>query len=199
MKTALIVINIQNDFCSGGALAVAGGDKVIVPTNQLIAYFRQRGALIFYTRDWHPANHYSFQAQGGLWPVHCVQGTPGAAFHRDLDVPPDAIIMDKAWMQDSDDFSGKTSSELFTRLAQSGVRHVVLAGLATEYCIKFTALDARAEGFDVVVILDAIRAVNVRPGDDQRALDEMRAHDVRLVSLAKFLGRDFQGLEKVLI
>ena len=186
MKTALLVIDIQNDFCPGGALAVAGGNEVVAPTNRLIKRFQQHGDPIFYTRDWHPANHCSFNTRGGPWPVHCVQGSPGAAFHSGLDVPRDAVVMDKAWMPDSEDFSGKSSSELFPRLAQLGVQRVVLAGLATEYCIKESALDARAEGFEVVVILDAIRAVNVKPGDDQRALEAMRAHGVKLVTLAEF-------------
>lgn len=195
MKTALIVVDIQNDFCPGGALAVTGGDEVITPANCLISHFRKLGALIFYTRDWHPANHCSFKEFGGPWPMHCVQGTPGAAFHPALAVPADATIMDKAWTPDSEDFSGKNSSELFPRLVQGGVRRVVLTGLATEYCIKATAQDARAEGFEVVVITDAIRPVNVRPGDEQRALDDMHTCGVTLLTSADFLAR-FQTLEK---
>jgi nicotinamidase/pyrazinamidase len=187
MKTALIVVDIQNDFCPGGALAVAGGDQVVQPSNRLIGQFRRHGAPIFYTRDWHPANHSSFKDYGGPWPPHCVQGTPGARFHRDLDVPEDAIIMNKAWQTESEDFSGKSSSELFSRLTQAQVRRVVLVGLATEYCIKATAHDARAAGFEVIVITDAIRPVKVRPGDEQRALDDMRARGCALLTSAEFL------------
>ncbi len=180
MKTALIVVDLQNDFCPGGALAVAGGDQVVEPANRLICHFRQQGTLVLYTRDWHPANHCSFKPWGGPWPAHCVQGTAGAQFHPLLDVPADAMIMDKAWTPDSEDFSGKSSSELFPRLAHAGVQRLVLVGLATEYCIKATAHDARAEGYEVMVITDAIRPVNIRPGDEQRALDEMRARGVQL-------------------
>ena len=188
MKTALVVVDIQNDFCPGGALAVAEGGQVVEPTNHLIGHFRRRGAPVIYTRDWHPENHCSFKPFGGPWPVHCVQGTPGAEFHRDLDVPDDAVILDKAWMPDSEDFSGQSSSELFARLTQAGVRRVVLTGLATDYCIKATARAARAEGFEVIVITDAIRPVNVRPGDGQRALDDMLARGVALLTSAEFLG-----------
>jgi len=193
MKTALVVIDIQNDFCPGGALAVAEGDRVVEPTNRLIGHFRRHGAPIFYTRDWHPANHCSFKEFGGPWPVHCVQNSAGAQFHRDLDVPDDAAILNKAWQPDSEDFSGKSSSELFMRLVQAHVRRVVLAGLATEYCIKATAHDARAEGFEVIVITDAIRPVNVRPGDGQRALEDMLARGVALLTSAEFL-ESYQAL-----
>jgi nicotinamidase/pyrazinamidase len=188
MKTALVVVDIQNDFCPDGALAVAEGDQVVEPTNHLIGQFRRRGGLVIYTRDWHPENHCSFKPFGGPWPAHCVQYTLGAQFHRDLDVPDDAVILNKAWMPDSEDFSGKLSSELFPRLTQAGVRRIVVAGLTTEYCIKATVHDARAEGFEVIVITDAIRAVNVRPGDGQRALDDMRARGAALLTSAEFLG-----------
>ena len=194
MKTVLVVIDIQNDFCPGGALAVAEGDLVVEPTNRLIGHFRRRGSPVIYTRDWHPHDHCSFKPFGGPWPVHCIQNSPGAQFHRDLDVPDDAVIMNKAWSPDSEDFSGKRSSELFPRLMLMGAQRVVLAGLATEYCIKATAHDARAEGFEVIVITDAIRAVNVRPGDGQRALDDMRARGAALLTSAEFLG-SFQSVE----
>jgi nicotinamidase/pyrazinamidase len=187
MKTALVVVDVQNDFCPGGALAVAEGDQIIAPTNRLIRYFHSQKALVLYTRDWHPANHCSFKDFGGPWPVHCVQDTPGAKFHRNLDVPDDAVIMNKAWQPDSEDFSGISSSELFPRLVQDNVRRVVLVGLATEYCIKATALNARAEGFEVMVITDAIRPVNVRHGDGQRALDDMSARGVALLTCDELL------------
>lgn len=188
MQAALVVIDVQNDFCPGGALAVAGGDEVVAPCNRLLAQFRQHGDPFMFTRDWHPADHCSFQTRGGPWPVHCVQGTRGAAFHPALDVPPDAVIFDKAWMPDSEDFSGKTSSELFSHLAQLGVQRVILVGLATEYCVRETALDARNEGFEVEVVLDAIRPVNVQPDDGLRALAELRERGIKLVSLAEFFG-----------
>ena len=187
MKTALVLVDIQNDFCPGGALAVAEGDQVVGLANLLIGHFRRLGAPVIYTRDWHPKNHCSFKAYGGPWPAHCVQYSPGAQFHPDLDVPDDAVILSKAWAPDSEDFSGKRSSELFPILAKTGVQRLVLAGLATEYCVKATAHDARAEGFEVIVIADAIRAVNVRPGDGQRALDDMRARGVALLTSADFL------------
>ena len=193
MKTALVVVNIQNDFCPDGTLAAAEGDQVVVPTNQLIGHFRRRGALVIYTRDWHPPNHSSFQKKGGPWPTHCVQFTPGAQFHRDLDVPDDAIIMNKAWPPEKEDVSGKSTSELFIRLTQAGIRRIVLVGLATDYGIKTTAHDARAAGFEVIVITDAIRAMNLRPGDGQRALDDMRARGAALLTSAEFLNA-FQPL-----
>ena len=173
---ALIVVDVQNDFCPGGALAVPGGDEVVAEVNRLAA----QAPLVIATRDWHPPDHSSFEERGGAWPVHCVQGTPGAQLHPDLDIEALAIV-DKGESPEREGYSGFEDTELESLLREHGVRTVDVAGLALDYCVKATALDARAAGFDVVVHRDATRAVDVHPGDGERAVEELRAAGVKVV------------------
>jgi nicotinamidase/pyrazinamidase len=168
---ALIVVDVQRDFCPGGALAVPQGDEVILPINRLLAL---ADWLTVATRDWHPADHCSFASQGGPWPSHCVAETRGAAFPPTLNVARIREVVSKATRKDAEAYSGFQDTDLAARLAARGIRRVFVAGLATDYCVKATALDARTTGLDVVVTTDAIRGVEVHPGDCAAALEEMR-------------------------
>ena len=177
---ALLVVDVQKDFLPGGALAVAQGDEVVAPLNAAIRAFERAGGPIYASRDWHPANHCSFRARGGPWPVHCVAGTRGAEFADGLALPPSAVIISKADTVDADAYSAFGGNDLAERLRRQGVRRVVIGGLTTDYCVVNTVLDARAAGFEVVVLADAIRAVNVQSGDGARALEVMRRAGARL-------------------
>ena len=178
-RSALIVVDVQNDFCPGGALAVPAGDQVIPELNRWIKYFEERNFPIAYTQDWHPADHCSFRENGGLWPRHCVQRTLGAEFHRDLVVR--GGIFKKGFRSDKEAYSGfegrldgdPNGPDLGEWLYQAEVTRVYVGGLATDYCVKATVLDALRRGFEAVVIRSAIRAVDVNPGDGQRAIEEM--------------------------
>ena len=172
---ALIIVDRQNDFLPGGSLAVPGGDAVIPVINDQIAEFREAGAPVVATRDWHPPDHCSFRAQGGIWPVHCVAGTVGAAFAPELELPDDAIVISKATTAQKDAYSGFEDTDLGSRLRALEIRRVYVGGLATDYCVLNTVRDALAADFDVVLIEAAMRAVDVKPGDGARALDQMHA------------------------
>lgn len=177
---ALIVVDVQNDFLPGGALAVPEGDAVIGPLNRYMEEFARRGLPVFATRDWHPRDHCSFAAQGGPWPPHCVAETEGAAFAPDLRLPASAEIVSKALDAGADAYSGFQGTALAARLRELGVRRVFVGGLATDYCVRATVLDALAAGFEAVVLADAVRAVEVRAGDGARALEEVAARGARV-------------------
>ena len=170
---ALLVVDVQKDFCPGGALPVPGGDEVIPALNDYIKIFKKANARIFATRDWHPADHVSFKAQGGPWPPHCVQNTEGAQFHPDLKLPSDAAIMSKALDPHKEAYSGFDGTELANTLKKQGVTRVFVGGLATDYCVKNTVLDARKIGFETVLLLDAVRGINAEPNDAAKAVDKM--------------------------
>ncbi|MCA1591654.1 MAG: bifunctional nicotinamidase/pyrazinamidase [Acidobacteria bacterium] len=179
-KRALIVVDVQNDFCPGGAVAVARGDEVVAPLNRLIAEFLAHDELVVKSRDWHPARTKHFAAYGGTWPVHCVQGTTGAQFHSQLLEDPRIVVVSKG-TGDEDNYSAFDSTELARILRERGVKEVWVGGLATDYCVKNTVLDALREGFTVRALTDAMRAVNLQPGDDARALEEMRRAGAEIV------------------
>lgn len=181
---ALILVDVQNDFLPGGRLAVPEGDAVIAPLNAWIERFAQRRLPIVATRDWHPADHCSFQARGGPWPAHCVAGTPGAEFAPALRLPENVWIVSKATRPDEEAYSGFQGTDLAQRLREAGVRRLFIGGLATDYCVLNTVLDALDEGFSVFLLEDAIRAVNVKPGDGERAIAKMTAAGAVPVTLA---------------
>jgi nicotinamidase/pyrazinamidase len=183
VSDALVVVDVQNDFLPGGALAVPRGDEVVAPLNRWIARFESARRPIFATRDWHPADHLSFRAQGGIWPSHCVAGTPGARFAPALQLPATALVISKATGRE-EAYSGFSGTELAKRLSDAGVRRLFVGGLATDYCVLNTVLDARAAGFDVVVLGAAVRAVEVEPGDGARALERMRQADAVIMDEA---------------
>ena len=180
MHTALLVVDVQLDFCPGGTLAVKDGDKVVPTINRVIAGFEQAKLPVFFTRDWHPADHISFKKQGGPWPPHCVQGTKGAGFHPSLRVPTSAVVLSKGDDPTKEAYSGFQGTDLEARLRGLGVREVYIAGLTTDYCVKETATDAVKAGFAVTVIEDCTRAVDAEPGDGVRAISQMRNAGAKL-------------------
>lgn len=173
-KRALIVVDVQNDFCPGGALAVAHGDEVVAPLNNLIEEFLERGEPVFKSRDWHPEKTKHFADYGGTWPVHCVQNTRGAEFHPELMDNIHIRVISKG-LGDEDCYSAFDGTNLALELRRLGVEEVWVGGLATDYCVKNTVLDALKEGFQVKALKDAMRPVEVNAGDGQRAIEEMQA------------------------
>ncbi|MCC6627977.1 MAG: isochorismatase family protein [Chloroflexi bacterium] len=179
--SGLLLVDVQVDFCPGGALAVAEGDRVVPVLNAWTRAFLAAGRPVYASRDWHPAASAHFVAGGGTWPPHCVQGTPGATFHPALDVPAGVAVLSKG--MDPAESGGYSAFEaiddqgntLMDRLRRDGVRRLYVGGLATDYCVRASVLDARAAGLTVTVIRDAIRGVEVQPGDSARALAEMAA------------------------
>ncbi len=172
---ALIVVDVQNDFLPGGALAVTGGDAVIAPLNCLSGKFAANGLALIFSRDWHPPDHCSFSENGGTWPRHCVAGTHGAAFPDALAIPDSASIVSKATEAGEESYSALQGTGLAATLRDQGVRRVFVGGLATDYCIRATVLDLLDAGFATILVLDAVRAVEVKPGDGENAIREMSA------------------------
>jgi len=185
-KDALIIVDVQRDFCSGGALPVPEGDKIVPILNKYIENFSKVGALIVVTRDWHPPNHVSFKNYGGPWPPHCIQGTSGADFHPDLKLPREAKIVSKATSADKEAYSGFDGTDLGKDLKNIGIQRVFIGGLATEYCVKSTVLDALSLGFEVVLLLDAIKGVDVNPSDSEKAIREMLEKGAKKALLSDF-------------
>ena len=178
MAKALLVIDFQNDFTAGGALAVPEGDDIAGPVRRLAQHFD----FIAATRDWHPPDHASFRDQGGPWPIHCVRGTHGADFHpamRELDL--DAVV-DVGQGRDDQGYSGFENSELARILRDNGIDEVYVCGLATDYCVRASAIDACREGLAVTVVEDAVRGVEVNPGDSARAFQDMRDAGARIAT-----------------
>ena len=173
---ALLIIDLQNDFLPGGAMAVPGGDTVIAPLNGWIARFARAGLPVLATRDRHPSNHCSFREQGGPWPVHCVAHTPGAMTPTALNLPPSALIVDKPCHSQVETYSGFDGTSLEKELRRAGIKRLWVGGLATDYCVLNTVLAALDLGFEVVLLTEAMRAVEVEPGDGQRALSAMIDH-----------------------
>ena len=182
---ALIVVDVQRDFCPGGALPVADGDKIIPAVNELIHAFEKADLPVFFTRDWHPRNHVSFRANGGPWPPHCVKDTPGAGFHPSLAIPAGAKVIDKGTLQAEDAYSGFQGTDLARLLRDLHVRRIYVAGLATDYCVKNTVLDGAARGFETFVITDCIKGVNLRRTDSATALRVMLSRGARPTTSAR--------------
>jgi nicotinamidase/pyrazinamidase len=178
MPGALVIVDFQNDFTPGGALGVPGGDEIAERVNELAA--DDRFDVVVATRDWHPPDHGSFTERGGIWPAHCVQGTPGAELYPGLDQSNVDVVVDKGQDPGTEGYSGFQATKLEDLLRERGIDRVTVVGLATDYCVKNTVLDARALGFDVDVDESAIRAVDVKAGDGQQAIDEMRAAGARV-------------------
>lgn len=175
MKNALLIVDVQNDFCPGGALAVSAGDEVVPVINELMSRF----PVVIASKDWHPRDTVHFER----WPPHCVRGTRGAAFHPDLVIEGIDRVVLKGTANTDDGYSAfeATNDDLAYRLQRSGVTHVFVTGLATDYCVRASALDAMKAGFQVTVITDAVRAVDLKPGDGAAALREMEQNGVTLV------------------
>lgn len=180
---ALIVVDVQNDFLPGGALAVPRGDEVVPVLNSYITLFTERGLAVIATRDWHPPDHCSFSAHGGSWPSHCVVGSPGAQFAPSLALPHDVTVISKDTESQQNTYSGFGGTGLAERLKSQGVRRLFIGGLATDYCVLNTVRDALELDFTVCLLVDAIRAVNVKPDDGPRAEKEMRRLGAMTVTL----------------
>ena len=186
--SALLVVDVQNDFCPGGALAVPQGDRVVDPINRLLAAYATAHAAVFASRDWHPLGSSHFVGRGGRWPIHCVADTPGAAFHPQLLLPDGTAVITKGQSPDSDGYSAfdgtlPAGETLEAALRERNVGRLTVCGLATDYCVRASVLDARARGLAVSVVRDAIAAVNLTPGDETGALDEMRAAGADIIAL----------------
>ena len=177
-KKALLIIDLQNDFCPGGALAVPEGDKIVSNLNQYIEIFSKNKLAIFASRDWHPKQTSHFKDQGGLWPPHCVQNTKGAFFHPELKLPKETIVLSKGMDPKTDSYSafqaqdsnGKQFEDI---LKASGIEELYIGGLATDYCVKSSVLDSLNKGFKVKLMVDAIKGVNIKPDDSKDAIEEM--------------------------
>ncbi len=185
--SALLIVDVQNDFCPGGALPVARGHEVVEPLNAVAARFAAAGRPVIASRDWHPPRTRHFKEYGGQWPPHCVQGTPGAEFHPNLKLPAGTIIVSKGMAEHEDAYSAfeardEAGRPLADLLRALGVQRLYVGGLATDYCVKASVLDARRHGFEVIVLEDAVRAVELQPGDEERALAEMRAAGARIMA-----------------
>jgi nicotinamidase/pyrazinamidase len=185
-QDAVLIVDVQVDFLPGGNLAVQRGDEVVPALNRYLALARRKGVPVFASRDWHPRDHCSFRPQGGPWPEHCVAGSPGAAFAPGLELPDDAVIISKATGSDSDAYSAFQGTDLARRLRELGAKRLLVGGLATDYCVLNTVLDARKAGFEVLLLADAIRAVNVKPGDGERAERQMLAAGAVATRLEEF-------------
>ena len=181
---ALIVVDVQNDFLPGGSLAVPHGDEVVTGLNRYLAAFAARELPVYATRDWHPPDHCSFRARGGPWPPHCVAETRGAQFAGNLQFPTGTGVISKATTPDKDAYSGFEGTDLDARLRAQKIKRLFVGGLATDYCVLNTVRDARRLGYEVRLLTDAIRAVNVKPDDGRRAEEEMQRLGAQPITLA---------------
>ena len=175
---ALIVVDPQNDFLPGGSLAVAEGNRIFEPINRIMPLF----SYVIATRDWHPPDHKYFEEHGGPWPFHCLQDTRGAEFSPKLDARHLHDIVSKGVDSETDGYSGFAGTDLVRRLRARGIRRVFVCGLATDYCVKATALEAKTHGFETIVLQDAIAPVNVKPEDEREALEEMARAGIAFAS-----------------
>jgi nicotinamidase/pyrazinamidase len=178
---ALLVVDVQYDFLAGGSLAVRDADAIVPVLNGYIAEWSARGLPVFASRCWHPPGHCSFREQGGPWPPHCVAGTHGAELSAALALPPSTELVSKGTAVDREAYSAFDGTDLGPRLRAAGVRRLFIGGLTTDYCVVSTVRDGRARGYEMVVLADAIRAVDVEPGDGARAEAEMRRLGARLI------------------
>jgi nicotinamidase/pyrazinamidase len=189
-KVALLVVDVQNDFCPGGSLAVEDGDGVVPILNEYIRKFSEQDLPIYATRDWHPEKTNHFAEHGGPWPTHCVMGTRGAMFHPDLKLPETAVVMSKGTQPDEDAYSAFHAHDaegrtLLASLNENGIKCVYVGGLTTEYCVKETVRDALHKEFQVVLLEDAVRGVEGHPGDSSRAIEEMVHSGVTRIAFAE--------------
>ena len=189
-KRALLVVDLQNDFCPGGALGIKDGDKIAPIINKYIKLFSKLKLPIFITRDWHPKVTKHFKNYGGQWPEHCVQDTKGSQFHPDLKLPKEAIILSKGMDPEKDSYSAfhavdHNGTEFLNLLKIFGIKELFIGGLATDYCVRWSTLDALKAGFKVNVLIDVVKGVNLRPSDSEEAIAEITARGAKLLTFAK--------------
>ena len=191
---ALLIVDVQNDFCPGGTLPVPGGDEVVPLLNRYIELFRTAGLPVFASRDWHPAETSHFKAYGGTWPAHCVQGSEGARFHPDLMLPTEAVILSKGMNPAQDDYSAfqgvnDQGAPLPKIIESMGITRLYVGGLATDYCVRASVLEGIEHGLAVTLLKDAVRGVDLTPGDSERAMAEMVAAGAETAVLADLENR----------
>ena len=187
-RDALLLVDVQNDFCPGGALAVPDGDRIVPIANWYARLFERRGLPVFASRDWHPGETKHFQAGGGPWPPHCVQGTRGAELHPKLSLPVDAVVVSKGMDPEQDSYSAFQAETpagrlLGEELKARGVERLFVGGLATDYCVRASVLDALQQGLQVFLLEDAVRGIDLQSGDVLRALEEMEEHGAHTATL----------------
>lgn len=187
-RKALLIVDVQNDFCPGGALAVPEGDKVVPVLNKYINIFTKKRLPIFASRDWHPVKTKHFKDFGGVWPAHCIQNTKGAAFHPKLKLPKETILLYKGMDPEKDSYSAFQAEDIrgtsFLKLLHMlGIKELYIAGLATDYCVKSSVLDALKNGFKVKLLIDAIKGVNLKPLDSEKAIKEMVKRGAKKINL----------------
>ncbi len=188
LKKALLIVDVQNDFCPGGALGVPEGDKIVPYINKYIKIFSKKKLLIFATRDWHPIKTKHFKDFGGVWPVHCIQNTRGAQFYPKLRLPKETILLYKGIYPDKDGYSAfeaenENGMSFLSLLKRLGVQEIYISGLAIDYCVKFSTSDALKQGFKVKLLMDAVKGVNLRPNDSERAIKEMVKKGAKKITL----------------
>ncbi len=190
--SALLIVDVQKDFCPGGSLAVSGGDGIIPLINRYIKIFREKNFPVLASRDWHPEDSVHFTTGGGIWPIHCVQGTDGARFHAGLELPANTVIISKGMDRERDDaysaFGAITDKEqrFAEFLHESAISHLYVCGIATDYCVRATVLDALANGFAVTLLVDAVCGVDLNPGDSEKAIAEMAAAGALVTDITSF-------------
>lgn len=190
LKKGLLIVDVQNDFCPGGKLAVPKGDKVVPRLNRYIRLFLNSGFPIFASRDWHPKKSSHFKRYGGQWPIHCVQRTKGAKFHPALKLPSHTIVISKGMNPKEDSYSAfqavdNNGTDFLNVLKMFGVDEIFVGGLATDYCVKYSVLDALRFGLKVRLLVDAIRGVDLKPGDSERAIREMVLYGAKKTTFEK--------------
>lgn len=193
LKKALLIVDVQDDFCPGGTLAVPEADKIIPNLNKYIKIFSKNKLPIFASADWHPKKTKHFKKFGGLWPVHCVQKTKGAQFHSKLKLPKETIILSKGMDPEKDSYSAFQAEDVYGRsflnlLKMFGAKELYVGGLATDYCVKSSVIDALKSGFKVRLLVDAIKGVNIRPKDSEEAIEEMVRKGAKKITLNRLLG-----------
>jgi nicotinamidase/pyrazinamidase len=190
LKKALLIVDAQNDFCPGGALGVKDGDKIISVINKYIKVFQKKNLPVFITRDWHPRHTKHFKQFGGAWPTHCIQNTKGAMLHPKLKFPNEVIILSKGMDPEKDSYSAfqaldPMGTDFLNLLKIFGVEEIFIGGLATDYCVRWTALDALKHGFGVKVLMDAIKGVDLKPGDSLKAINEIVSLGAKKITFEK--------------
>lgn len=188
IKKALLIVDVQNDFCPGGALGVPEGDKIVPYINKYIKIFSKKKLPIFATRDCHPIKTKHFKDFGGVWPVHCIQNTRGAQFYPKLRLPKETILLYKGIYPEKDGYSAfeaenENGMSFLSLLKRLSVQEIYISGLAIDYCVKFSTSDALKQGFKVKLLMDAVKGVNLRPNDSERAIKEMVKKGAKKITL----------------
>ncbi len=187
---ALIVVDVQNDLCPGGSAAVEDGDEVARKISDVALKFGAKSGRVFASQDWHPTTHTSFIENGGIWPAHCVRGTDGAQFHKDLKLPVGSVIIRKGEDPTKLAYSAFEDTSLETHLERLNIKKLFVGGLSTEYSVQHTVFDCLHKGYPTVLVTDAISAVNTNPDDDMRAIESMIANGARTVTVNELLHSD---------